>query len=157
MTQEIRLLMWYPRPRSLLSPARWGPSSLAWNVVAAFARGHGRWLRVPALLIAAGMLALAAASVVIGVVLVIRRLELSPRTICYHLRLAQAACTGAAAVLGGLLCWLADANASGARMFRAGAIDTAGLTVVVAAAAVGLVAVRRAGLALAAPPQPGRR
>jgi hypothetical protein len=79
-----------------------------------------------------------------GAVQLVRRVRLSPRAFRYEIRVANLACAGLAAFLGGALCWLASAGAGTAGPFRTGAIDRAAFAVLIAAVLVGTLAVRHA-------------
>jgi hypothetical protein len=86
----------------------------------------------------------AVASLVIGAVQLVRRLELSPRVLCYETWVGRAAAGGMTACLAGALCWVAQAGPVPQELFRAGDIDTAGLAVMAAALAIGWLAISRA-------------
>lgn len=89
----------------------------------------------------------AAAGLMTGVVQLLRRAELSPRTIRYEMWLSGIAGVGMAAFLGGAMCWVAAAGAGSQRLFHPGIIDLAGLAVLVIALATGAQAAQRARLA----------
>jgi hypothetical protein len=82
-------------------------------------------------------------SLVIGAVQLVRRLELSPRVLCYETRIGRAAAGGMTAFLAGALCWVAQAGPVPQELFRAGDIDAAGLAVMAAALATGWLAISR--------------
>ncbi|HXW47604.1 MAG TPA: hypothetical protein VEL03_22600, partial [Streptosporangiaceae bacterium] len=89
---------------------------------------------------------LAAAGLVIGVVLVLRRLRLSPGLMRYQARLAAAASVAAVAFLAGAASWVLGRSA-GPAAFRPGLVNGAELLVMAAALAVALRAaagIRRA-------------
>lgn len=89
----------------------------------------------------------AAGCLVTGAAALLRRVDLSPRAFRYEMWLARFAWTGMAAFLSGALCWLWSGSRGGASLFRAGAIDKAGLIVLVLALTAGAAATRRAALA----------
>jgi hypothetical protein len=85
-------------------------------------------------------------SLATGAVQLVRRLELSPRVLCYETWIGRAAAGGMTAFLAGALCWVAQAGPLPQELFRAGDIDVAELAVMAAALATGWLAISRAGL-----------
>jgi hypothetical protein len=82
--------------------------------------------------------------VLTGAVKLIRRVELSPRAFRYQTWVANLAWAGLAAFLSGALSWLLSAGDRSAPLFRAGAIDRAGLAIIAVAVLAGAAAVRQA-------------
>ena len=87
---------------------------------------------------------LAVASVVAGAATVIRRTELSPGLLDFEIRLGGAACVTMAVFLGGCCAWIADRAPGPGNLFHAGAIDLAGVAVMIAILAVARQAARQA-------------
>jgi hypothetical protein len=81
---------------------------------------------------------------VTGTAQLVRRVELSPRVLRHEARVGFVAGAGMAAFLGGALCWVTDGGPGPRGLFQAGAIDAAGLAVMVIALATGWQALRRA-------------
>jgi hypothetical protein len=88
---------------------------------------------------AASPLALASASG--GAALLVRRVALPPRLLACQARLATSACGAMLAFFAGCGCWVAG---GGQGLFRAGAIDAAGVAVLAVTLAVAAQAARRA-------------
>ena len=86
----------------------------------------------------------AAGCLVTGAVLLVRRLELSPRVLCYETWVGRAAAAGMTVFLAGALCWVGQAGPGPQALFRPGNIDAAGLAVMAAALATGWLAISRA-------------
>ena len=87
---------------------------------------------------------LAVAGVVAGAATVIRRTELSPGILDFEIRLGGAACVTMAVFLGGCCAWIADRAPGPGNLFHAGAIDLAGVAVMIAILAVARQAARQA-------------
>ena len=87
---------------------------------------------------------LAVASVVAGAATVIRRTELSPGILDFEIRLGGAACVTMVVFLGGCCAWVADRVPGPGNLFHAGAIDLAGVAVMIAALGVARQAARQA-------------
>jgi len=87
---------------------------------------------------------LAVAGVVAGAATVIRRTELSPGLLDFEIRLGGAACVTMAVFLGGCCAWIADRAPGPGNLFHAGAIDLAGVAVMIAILAVARQAARQA-------------
>jgi len=103
--------------------------------LAAFPTAEIAWMAVsPVALLAA----------VAGVTALVRRLDLSPRILCYEARLAASAAVVIAVFLVGAGCWV-FAEGSGPGLLHAGAVDTAGVVVMAAALSVARRATGRAG------------
>lgn len=108
----------------------------------------------PALLAALGttkiawmtLIPLAACGLMIGMAQLIRRLDRSPRALCCETWLGRVAGGGMLIFLCGALRWLSAAAAVRRPVFHVGAIDAAGLAVLVLVIATGLAAMRRAGV-----------
>lgn len=90
---------------------------------------------------------LAACGLMTGAAQLIRRLDRSPRALCFETWLGRVTGGGMLIFLGGVLRWLSSASAGPWPLFRAGSIDIAGLTVLAAVLVTGLRATRRAELA----------
>jgi hypothetical protein len=86
----------------------------------------------------------AALSLATGAVLLVRRLELSPRVLRYETRMGRAATAVMTVFLAGALCWTEQAGPGRQALFRPGNIDAAGLAVMTAALATGCLAIARA-------------
>jgi hypothetical protein len=82
-----------------------------------------------------------------GVVQLLRRVERSPRTISYETWLGRVAAGGMILFLCGVLRWLSAPGSGQYPAFHVGAIDMAGLTVLLLVVTAGVRAVRRAGVA----------
>ncbi|HXQ60267.1 MAG TPA: hypothetical protein VN799_09205 [Acidimicrobiales bacterium] len=80
----------------------------------------------------------------VGVTKIVRRLDMSPRLQRYEARLGNAAAAAAAAYLVASSVWIVDGGPGPRNLFHAGAIDTVGLAVMAAAAAVALRTAHRA-------------
>lgn len=118
--------------------------------LAAFPAAELAWMTVSP----AAMLGL-----VTGAAQLVRRVELSPGVLRHEARVGRAAIGGMAAFVGGALCWVTEGGAGPRGLFQTGAIDVAGLAVMVIALATGWQALRRAGTSgpsLAARPMAGR-
>jgi hypothetical protein len=118
--------------------------------LAAFPAAELTWMAVSP----AAMLGL-----VTGAAQLVRRVELSPGVLRHEARVGRAAIGGMAAFLGGALCWVTEGGGGPRGLFQTGAIDVAGLAVMVIALATGWQALRWAGTsgpALAARPMAGR-
>jgi hypothetical protein len=103
---------------------------------------------------------IAAAGLLTGLVLTVRRLPWSGRLLRYETALAGWACLAAAVFLAGALSWLLGHARVSAGLFRPGLVNGAELLVMALALGLAMLAVarvRRAGLAAAAStrPQPG--
>ncbi|HWF80420.1 MAG TPA: hypothetical protein VN695_07520 [Streptosporangiaceae bacterium] len=85
------------------------------------------------------LIPLAACGLMTGMAQLIRRLDRSPRALCFEIWLARVAGGGMVLFLCGALRWLSSATA-------VRRIDAAGLTVLVLVIAAGISAMRRAGL-----------
>ena len=70
---------------------------------------------------------------VIGTARLVRRLELSTRVLRYEAWVASAAALGMAAFVSGALCWVTEGGPGPQGLFHTGAIDAAGLAVMVIA------------------------
>jgi hypothetical protein len=97
----------------------------------------------------------AAACLVTGAVLLLRRVDLSARALRYQTWFTCLAWAGMTASLSGSLCWLLSADGETGPLFHAGTIDLADLAVLAASVIAGTAAARRALLAGAAR-TPGR-
>jgi hypothetical protein len=84
---------------------------------------------------------LAACGLMTGMAQLIRRLDRSPRALCFETWLGRVAGGGMLIFLCGVLRWLSSAEA-GPPPFHVGSIDVAGLTVLVLVVATGLQAMR---------------
>jgi hypothetical protein len=93
---------------------------------------------------------LAACGLMTGVARLMRRLERSPRALCYESWLGRVAGGGMLLFLCGVARWLAVAAAGPRSAFHVGSIDVAGLAVLVVVVATGLRAMRTAADAAAA-------
>lgn len=108
----------------------------------------------PALLAALGttkiawmtLVPLAACGLMTGMAQLIRRLDRSPRALCFETWLGRVAGGGMLIFLCGVLRWLSAAAAVQRPVLHVCAIDAAGLAVLVLVIATGLAATRRAGL-----------
>lgn len=85
-----------------------------------------------------------------GTAQLLRRLELSPRTLRYAIWLGRAAGAGMAVFLGGALCWVAAADTAPQPLFHFGATNLAGLVVIATALITGFQALHRTRLVGAA-------
>lgn len=85
---------------------------------------------------------LALACAVAAAATLVRRTELPPRLLAFETRLAMAACAAMAVFLAGCACWVATGGQR--RLFHAGLIDVAGVTVMALALAVAQQAARTA-------------
>jgi hypothetical protein len=72
---------------------------------------------------------LAMAGLVAGAATVVRRTELSPRILHFEARLGTAACVTMVVFLAGCGAWIVDGGPGPGNLFRAGAIDVAGVVV----------------------------
>ncbi len=82
----------------------------------------------------------AAGCLITGAAQVIRRVEQSPRAFRYEIWIFRLSLAALAAFLGGALCWLLAQGGGTAPLFRAGAVDRAGLAVLAVAAVTGAAA-----------------
>jgi hypothetical protein len=87
---------------------------------------------------------LALAAMAVGITKIVRRLDMSAALLRYEGRLGRVAGAAMAAFLAGSLCWVVDGGPGPGNLFHAGAIDSAGLTVMVGALLVAHRAGRRA-------------
>jgi hypothetical protein len=85
---------------------------------------------------------LAACGLMTGMAQLIRRLDRSPRALCFETWLGRVAGGGMLIFLCGVLRWLSSAEAGQRPGFHVGSIDVAGLTVLVLVVATGLRAMR---------------
>jgi hypothetical protein len=83
--------------------------------------------------------------VVTGTAQLVRRVELSPGVLRHEARAGRAAIGVMTAFLGGALCWVTEGGSGPRGLFQAGAIDVAGLAVMIIALATGWQALQRAG------------
>jgi hypothetical protein len=90
---------------------------------------------------------LAACGLMTGMAQLIRRLDRSPRALCFETWLGRVAGGGMLIFLCGVLRWLSSAAAGQRAVFHVGSIDVAGLTVLVLVLAAGMRTMRRADLA----------
>jgi hypothetical protein len=93
---------------------------------------------------------LALASAVGGAAMTVRRVRLSPGVLLFEARLGVAACAAMIVFLGGCISWVAGGGPGPANLFHAGAIDVAGVAVLVITMLVARLAAhqaRRGGLA----------
>lgn len=81
---------------------------------------------------------------VIGTAQLLRRAELPPRILRYEAWVGSAAVVSMAAFLSGALCWVTEGGPGPRGLFHAGAIDAAGLAVMMLALVTGWRAVQRA-------------
>jgi len=86
----------------------------------------------------------AAMALVTGAATLMRRAEISPRALRYERLVANLAGAGMAVFAAGALCWLLSAGPGTRTLFRAGAIDRAGLAVLALAGLASLAAARHA-------------
>jgi hypothetical protein len=120
-------------------------AALAWAgtlSVTSYWAHPGALLHFPAdelLWMAASPVALLAA--VLGGARMIRRVELSPRVLCFELALARVACVAMIVFVAATCLWIAAGGTGPRNLFHVGAIDFAA----VAAMLVALLAARRAG------------
>jgi hypothetical protein len=94
---------------------------------------------------------IAAVCLAVGVVKIVRRLELSSRLLRYEARLGSAAALTTIAFLGGTAAWVVDGGPGPKNLFHAGLIDVAGLVLMAAASLIAFRVVsraRRLGVAL---------
>ena len=91
---------------------------------------------------------------VTGAAQLLRRIEVSPRTLRYEAWVGSAAGVCMAAFLSGALCWVTEGDPGPRGLFHAGTIDAAGLAVMAVALATGWQAARRARSV--GPPAPAR-
>ena len=89
---------------------------------------------------------LAAGGLMTGVAQLIRRLDRSPRALCFERWLGRVGCAGMLLFLGGVLRWLSSAATGQPVLFHVGSVDVAGLAVIVLVVAAGLRATRLAGV-----------
>jgi hypothetical protein len=94
---------------------------------------------------------LSLAGLVTGAAMVVRRTELRPAVVRFQTRLADAACATMAVFLAGACAWVADRAPAPGSLFYAGAIDVAGVAVIILALAVARQAARQARRAQASP------
>ena len=87
---------------------------------------------------------LAVAAVVVGAVMTMRRLKLTPRTLRFEARLSMAAAGVTVAFLGACAIWMIDGGAGPHHLFQAGAIDAGALGVMVTTSFVACRAAQRA-------------
>lgn len=87
---------------------------------------------------------LAACGLMTSMAQLIRRLDRSPRALCFETWLGRVAGGGMLVFLCGVLRWLSSAEAGQRPVFHVGSIDVAGLTVLALVAAVGMLAMRSA-------------
>ncbi|HEX9032687.1 MAG TPA: hypothetical protein VF834_12650 [Streptosporangiaceae bacterium] len=114
--------------------------------LAAFSAGQLTWMVLsPA----------AAGSLLTGAVLLLRRVDLSPRALRYQTKMTCLAWAGMTVFLSGSLCWLLSAGGGTGSLFHAGAIDQADLAVLAASVVAGTAAARRTMVA-GATRAPGR-
>jgi hypothetical protein len=99
----------------------------------------------------------AAGCLITGAARVIRRVELSPRAFRYEIWIARLSLAAVAALLSGALSWLLAQGGGAGPLFRAGAVDRAGLTVLAMAAVAGAAATRQARAAARAAAAATRR
>jgi len=83
--------------------------------------------------------------VVTGTAQLVRRVELSPGVLRHEAWVGRAAIGGMAAFLGGALCWVTEGGPGPRGLVHAGAIDVAGVAVMVIVLAAGWQALQRAG------------
>jgi hypothetical protein len=86
----------------------------------------------------------AACCLVTGAAALLRRLELSPRALCYEVWVSRLATASMIVFVGGALSWLAAADGTSGSLFHVGVIDEAGVAVLAVAVIVGSQAARRA-------------
>lgn len=84
------------------------------------------------------MAPLAASGLITGVARLLRRVDRSPRALCYEIWLGRLAGAGMLVFLAGVLRWLSAAGAGPQPAFRAGSLDIAALAVLVLVGVTGL-------------------
>ena len=83
---------------------------------------------------------LAVIGLVVGATKTVRRVNLSPRALRYEGWLSGVAALGMLVFLGGCGSWVVDGGAGPRNLFHAGAIDVAGLVVMLGAVAIAGIA-----------------
>jgi hypothetical protein len=86
---------------------------------------------------------LAMVSAIVGMVKIVRRLDMSPQLLRYERRIGTVAASAMAIFLAGTCCWVVDGGPGPRNLFHAGAIDVSGLALMAAASLVGLRALHQ--------------